>query len=111
MNEMNKMHAVSDEKLESVTGGDITIGNYRFSGYVDKYHGVVGQYYYIVPNRYNDEWWYGRMTKTYEQSLDLGMTKRTHKFIAELHNGVQTFGCEKYFCGDDVTLYTTIVQQ
>lgn len=100
--EENKNQMLKDEELEEVAGG-VTINGHNFTGHVTKYKGVIGRAYYVTFDG-TDDWWAGRLKKSYEEHYILWTTKRMHVFM---RNPVDSFYDEKV-CGDDVTLYTTM---
>lgn len=107
MNE-EKQEMMTDEELETISGGDVTIGSRHFSGHVGKYNGIVGHNYYIVLDG-TTVWFYGKLLKTYEESEFVVFSKRRHKFRVTKGYGIKVPE-EKTFSGDDVTLYTTMTE-
>lgn len=110
MNEEMKK-SLSDDELEQVTGGNelgatTTIGSAVFEGRVGMYSGRIGNNYYIVSDD-KDEWFYGQLVDTYELEYTFH-TIRTHVFRVTMHNGTSCNGV-KEFCGDDYTMYTSMV--
>ncbi len=100
---------ITDEKLETVSGGDATVQGRTFSGQVDHYGLVKGQRYYIVTNDHA-HWYYGQVEDTYESEvatipLIYQFTERTHQFTTFWQDGVED--CRlKTFRACDVTVYS-----
>lgn len=108
MDEMKNMHAVSDENLEVVTGGDVTIGNCRLSGRIGADGGVVGQWYYIVEKDNSNTWYYGRLSRT--KDVEVGWFNASHRvyFIDVTERNGEPLHWSRDFSADNVTLYTTM---
>lgn len=96
---------LQDKQLDSVSGGEDSVlrGGRRFSGHVGKYSGVVGQNYYVLSDDSFD-WFYGTLTKTYEEDVFFGLfgTNRCHEFF------IPANGSKAKIDGDCWTMYTTM---
>ena len=112
---------LKEKDLENVSGGYDYAGakerkfdGYHFSGVVDKYHPIVGKYYYLCDD-HNRVWYYGKLTKSYEKSKACH-TVRTHKLAVEQYCYQGEFqkivvGKEQEFCGDIYTLYEYMIEE
>lgn len=77
---------MEDSKLEEAAGGNVTMGNRLFSGYVDGPAAIPGQNYFIVLND-GRNWTYGTLLDNSDRDIFGSKCERQFNFQLHMING------------------------
>lgn len=100
---MNNSNLIADNELEEVTGGNVTMGDRVFTGYVDLGSAVVGQNYYILLND-GRNWTYGTLQGCGDRDIFGSKVDLFYRFQLHMINGDHVEVPQKY-TARSVTLY------